>query len=162
MSEPDPRLLSAEQLAAMREHWLSSGRKDPESLGAKLSQRGDFRVLLFDHLDALRSQLAAAEAREGRLAEACLAYDKAILRCGRPSHLLTGTHADNSADMVREERQIQGILAPKAKLAPWQVRAIRAAYRPNEVTLEQLGDLFGVTKQSVKSVVDYETWRSVS
>lgn len=34
-------------------------------------------------------------------------------RCGRPSHLLTGTPADNSADMVREERQIQGILAPR-------------------------------------------------
>lgn len=83
-------------------------------------------------------------------------------RCGRPSHLLTGTPADNAADMVREERQVQGILAPKAKLVPWQVRAIRAAYRPGEVTMEALGDLFGVTRQSVKSVVDGESWRRVS
>jgi hypothetical protein len=67
MAESDPGLLSAEQLAAMREHWFSSGRKDPESLGAKLSQRGDFRVLLFNHLDALTEQLAAADAREGEL-----------------------------------------------------------------------------------------------
>ena len=80
-------------------------------------------------------------------------------RCGRPSHLTTGTPADNSADMVAHERQVRGILASKSKLVPWKVRAIRAAYVPGEVTLEELGDLFWVTKQSVKAIVDGVRWK---
>jgi hypothetical protein len=80
-------------------------------------------------------------------------------RCGPPSHLTTGTSAENSADMVAHERQVRGILAPKAKLVPWQVRAIRAAYLRGDVTYEELGAFFGVTKQSIRSIVERTSWR---
>lgn len=80
-------------------------------------------------------------------------------RCVNPSHLFLGTRAENAADMVAKGRQIRGVDAPKAKLVPWKVRAIRAAYVPGEVTLEELGELFGVGKGNVKNIVDRETWR---
>lgn len=88
--------------------------------------------------------------------------DFAYRRCGRPAHLLTGTNADNSVDMVEHERQVRGILTPKAKLVPWKVRAIRAAYRPGEVTLDQLAEMLGVTKQSIYAIVHNQSWRGIS
>lgn len=49
--------------------------------------------------------------------------------------------------------------APRAKLTWLQVTLIRATYRTGRISMRQLGELFGVRKQTVEKILNFETWK---
>ncbi len=81
----------------------------------------------------------------GPLAEGLLACHSCDTpRCVNPAHLFPGTHATNTDDMVRKERNVRGSLCHTAKLRVADVHAIRGAYARGERTQRQLATHYGV------------------
>lgn len=70
--------------------------------------------------------------------------------CINPEHLFLGTNADNMADMVAKGRSPKG----RAKLTPESVLIIRSSDLP----MDQLADMYGVTKNTVYYVKTKRTW----
>lgn len=79
--------------------------------------------------------------------------------CCNPSHLYAGSHWDNTQDMVRRGRHNRD---GKAHLTPSQVLEIRRRHALGGVTLQQLGDEFGVTDVCIHFVVTRKTWRHLA
>ena len=79
----------------------------------------------------------------------------------RPSELRYGTRSSNMADCVRDGTDQRGIKHHNAKLNDAAVREIRERYAAGGVTLEQLGDEYGVTFSNVAMVVRRDTWQHV-
>lgn len=75
--------------------------------------------------------------------------------CCNPNHLLAGTYADNSADMVKRERSKKGSKLPQSRLRDADVRAIRSDPR----SLSVLAAIYGVAPQTIQHVKAYRTWR---
>jgi len=88
-------------------------------------------------------------------------------RCCNPRHLVSGTQAENIADMVSKGRwrapapdtAPQGIAHYQAKLTPADIRAIRSARGLN---LSDLGRLFGVAAATIRDVLHRRTWKHVA
>lgn len=82
--------------------------------------------------------------------------------CVNPSHLLPGTKADNSRDMVEAGRATQkgarGEENGKHLLTEEQVRYIRAASEPRRV----LATRYGVSPSTIKAVRARQNWRHVA
>ena len=49
--------------------------------------------------------------------------------------------------------------APSRKLVAVQVRIIRRVLATGGVTMEDLAVLFGVSRQAIEQIANYETWR---
>lgn len=81
-------------------------------------------------------------------------------RCINPAHLIAGTHADNSRDMVERGRSISGEKHLDAKLDWEKVAWIRANYvkGSKELGSVALGKRFGVGHRRILAVVHGETW----
>ena len=82
--------------------------------------------------------------------------------CCNPSHLIPGTHADNSRDMRERGRQNLGVRNPRSLLTEDAVRAIRAAVRDQTATQRELATRYGVSIQCVNAVVRGRAWQHVS
>lgn len=80
--------------------------------------------------------------------------------CVNPAHLFAGTHQDNMADLTRKGRTASGERNGRAKLTVETVRSIRAAYRPNKVTVPMLAEQFGVNRHIVADIIRRRTWRA--
>jgi hypothetical protein len=95
--------------------------------------------------------------------------------CVRPDHLWLGTHADNMADMRRKGRR-RGISAiPRSgewnrprgeanhahKLTVQQVIRLRSAWSGG-ASKRHLAIEFGVSRPTVKEIVEGRTWRDVA
>lgn len=76
--------------------------------------------------------------------------------CCRPDHLLLGTYAENSADMVTKGRQARrrGTQASGAKMTAELVRELRARYDAGGVSTHQLAAEYGLSSMPV--------WRAVT
>lgn len=74
--------------------------------------------------------------------------------CINPDHLFVGTHADNSADMVRKNRAFRapGVDNPKAKLTDEQVMRARML-RCDGWTYKELAGEFGVQVMTIHKAV---------
>lgn len=81
--------------------------------------------------------------------------------CVNPAHLLPGTVADNSADMVERNRQARGLTHKKSKLRPEYVVDIRAQ-RAAGVSIARLARQYGVTPGTIYFVVQRVTWKQVA
>lgn len=81
-------------------------------------------------------------------------------RCCNPAHLLLGTHADNSADLVRRGRHprksgaLHGEAHPNARLTREQVEEIKASPESQR----KLGSRFGVSKTVIGNIRRGEAW----
>lgn len=75
-------------------------------------------------------------------------------QCCNPKHLLIGTHADNSRDMVKRGRSVRGEKNPEAKLTWDDVRAIRASTEPVRV----LADTYGVSRTQISRILKNQRW----
>jgi hypothetical protein len=84
--------------------------------------------------------------------------------CVNPAHLFAGTHAENTADMIRKGRTPvigkRGSASPNAKLTDDDVRAIRHLYPT--MSQQAIADRYGVNQDTVSSIVRRETWVDVS
>lgn len=90
-------------------------------------------------------------------------------KCVNPDHLFLGTQADNNADMVAKGRHwtrtkpeiiVRGEDKPNCKLNDASVRAIRADRVAGE-SIHALARRFGVSRNTVKAVLAWTTWRHV-
>ena len=112
-------------------------------------------------------------------------------RCCNPAHLWLGTHQDNMADMQRKgraasgdkngsrlypERLIRGDAHPSRRTEGWcqgeknggggkltaaQVLAIRAEYAAGGVTMQVIGNAYGVDKQTIHRIVRRKGWKHI-
>ena len=80
--------------------------------------------------------------------------------CCNPDHLLLGSSADNSQDMVSRGRSLAGSKHPHAKLTEEGILAIRKARRDG-ATLTALATEFGVNKSRIYAIVHGKSWRHV-
>jgi hypothetical protein len=78
--------------------------------------------------------------------------------CVSPHHLLIGTYAENSADMVERNRQAKGERQGSAKLTIGQVREIKSS----DLSCRKLASLYGVSKGHISKIKSGEKWRHVS
>ena len=85
--------------------------------------------------------------------------------CCNPAHLLPGTPADNSRDMVERGRGrapgLPGESNPAARMTAVQVMELRDAYANGE-TQVRLASRFGITQSVVSKIVRRELWAHVS
>lgn len=85
--------------------------------------------------------------------------------CVNPSHLFTGTFADNTADMLSKGRargntKFCGELNDKAVLTESIVLDIRRRFRSGE-TKTSIAKRYGVTRQNIFFIVNNITWKHV-
>ena len=78
--------------------------------------------------------------------------------CVNPEHLLAGTPAQNSADMVRRKRSLAGARNPRANLTTEQVLAIYAD--PRECT--ELAKKYGCWKGTVSAIKTGRSWSKIT
>lgn len=90
--------------------------------------------------------------------------------CCNPAHLFIGTHADNTADMVRKGRNVppprgnpppppmHGVSHPQAKLNDTKVLQIRAL-RESGMTCHALAKQFNVTATTISYICNRRIWR---
>ena len=84
----------------------------------------------------------------------CVCHRCDIPSCVNPAHLFLGTNKDNSADMVRKQRQARGEEVGTAKLTADSVRAIRSA----KGRVRDIAPMFGVGKSTVSLIKRGEIW----
>jgi hypothetical protein len=89
---------------------------------------------------------------------------------GNPLHnfadnLAWGTHADNSADMVRHGRagrgRAEGERNGSAKLSEAQVQRMRSEWDSGATQVE-LSIRYGVTQATVSNIVNFKTWKHLA
>lgn len=71
--------------------------------------------------------------------------------CCNPAHLLAGTMGDNARD-----RQVR---CHGASLRPFEIRALRSAYRTKRATATELAEQYGLTIGSISPIARGERWR---
>jgi hypothetical protein len=77
--------------------------------------------------------------------------------CCNPEHLLAGSKADNSMDMVTRGRSLVGTKQPNAKLTEENVMAIRLDHRSQSVLAKE----YGVARRTIRSIKTRKTWRHI-
>lgn len=89
--------------------------------------------------------------------------------CCNPVHLFIGTHADNMRDKVAKgrgnyaaRRSYSGEQNSRAILTETSVLDIRARYQRGVVTLQMLGDEYGVSMYTIHDIVCGKSWRHIS
>ena len=90
--------------------------------------------------------------------EVCHSCDVGL--CVNPSHLFLGTHKDNCDDRDRKGRNVNpaGSAHGRSKLTENDIEWIRLW---GEYPHDQIAVFFGVTQQTISSIVRRETWKHV-
>jgi hypothetical protein len=81
--------------------------------------------------------------------------------CINPFHLLVGTAAENSDDMVAKDRQAKGERNGYAKLTATVVVEIRRRHEAGNLTHDQLAADYGVSSHAIWGVLNGKTWTHV-
>lgn len=81
--------------------------------------------------------------------------------CCNPRHLIVGSPGENSQDMVDKGRQCKGEGVNTAKLFEEDVLNIVQWYATGNVSAQEIAEAYGLTKQSVLSLLRKETWKHV-
>jgi len=82
-------------------------------------------------------------------------------KCWNPEHLIWGSPAQNSADMVAKNRQAKGSKIHQSKLTEPQVIAIRAEYAEGKESWRSLAAKYGVSKTVIGYIVRNKRWTHV-
>lgn len=98
------------------------------------------------------------EAAHGPLAPGVLLRHTCDNRaCARLDHLLPGTPAENTADMLARDRAAKGVRNARARLTDDDVRAIRVATG----TQAEIGRRFGIPRSQAGKIRRGEAWAHV-
>jgi hypothetical protein len=85
--------------------------------------------------------------------------------CVEPTHLWEGTPAENYADRNAKGRTAKGEATGRSRLTEDDVRKIRVSYTPGTVQNPpnrlELARTFGVTPQTIDSIINRRTWKHV-
>ncbi|WP_419893243.1 HNH endonuclease [Oceanobacillus kimchii] len=79
--------------------------------------------------------------------------------CINPEHLETGTHRQNSQDMVLRGRSPKGVHNGSSKLTDEKVIAIRKLKK--DYTYRQLSEMFGISIRNTYRIVNKESWKHI-
>jgi hypothetical protein len=84
-------------------------------------------------------------------------------QCVNPAHLWLGTNADNMRDMIRKGRGnvAGGEDHGSAKLTEKQVIEIRERYAAGNITQHELGNEYGISKQTIGEIIRREIWKHI-
>lgn len=82
-------------------------------------------------------------------------------KCCNPAHLFLGTNDDNVQDRNSKGRTPRGEKSGTSKLKDADVIAIRATYKPFEVTKRMLADRFSVSFAAIDSIISRRTWKHI-
>jgi len=131
--------------------WLWSARIDRYGYG-KVRARGTSRLA---HREAYEAIHGPGSANGLAVRHKC-----DVRACVNPDHLLLGTNADNSRDMVERDRQAKGVANGNAKLTEDDVMTIRAEYvrRSSTHGLVALARRFGVHHTLIGFIVRRVSW----
>ena len=80
--------------------------------------------------------------------------------CVRPDHLSLGTHSDNMTQALKRGRAKMPYNYNQT-LCGSDVLLVRALYETGNWTMEQIGDLCGVTHSAISLIVRYKTWKNL-
>ena len=81
--------------------------------------------------------------------------------CCNPAHLFLGTHLDNMRDKSAKGRATFGERHHASRLTEAAVREARHLYAQGGVTLRQLADRYGVSREAVGRAVNRVNWSHV-
>lgn len=73
--------------------------------------------------------------------------------CVNPTHLFLGTKTDNNVDMAKKDR------SGRAKITGKQVIQIRMLRKSTDMTLQEIGDKFGLKVSAVSAIVNRQNWK---
>lgn len=76
--------------------------------------------------------------------------------CVHPAHVVKGTYADNTQDMIQAGRQKRGQMLSHTKLTEADVRVIRSS---RGISQSQLAQQFGVSQSSISLIQLGKNWR---
>jgi hypothetical protein len=95
----------------------------------------------------------------------CVCHTCDRKECVNPNHLWTGTHKENTADMMRKGRYAKkfhyGEKNPNSKLTKKDVLYIRSHFKKRIVTAEMLSKKFGVKKGTIWAVHQKTSWKNI-
>jgi hypothetical protein len=80
-------------------------------------------------------------------------------KCVNPQHLKIGTHAENSADMVRKKRQAVGERCGGSKLKETQVLEIRSLQ--GKLSSRKVAALYNISKTNVLDIWRRHIWEHI-
>lgn len=86
----------------------------------------------------------------------CHACD--IKLCVNPAHLFLGTNKENTADMIKKNRQAKGADNGRAKLSWEDVKEIRHL-RSTGLSYKELSKKFHVTGGNIWNILSHRTWK---
>jgi hypothetical protein len=145
--------------AALDKYLTPGGPADCWEWQASRSPRGYGKVKIKGR--ELRAHRVAYEAAKGPIPTGLIVRHTCDNPpCCNPAHLLVGTSADNSADMLERRRQLLGEQVDRAKLTAQDVVEIRARYAAGERCASIARD-FPVGWSAIKDVVRRATWAHV-
>ena len=131
--------------------WLWTGYVGSHGYGVFASKRHSLRA----HRVAFR--LATGEKLDS---STYVLHSCDVKTCVNPSHLRTGTHAENMRDMVSRGRQARGERQHAASLTPRDVLSIRSS-RKGGAILESLAEEHDVTVSTISRICRGETWSHI-
>lgn len=103
----------------------------------------------------------AFEERHGRKPVGVVRHACDNRLCYNADHLIEGTRADNSRDMVDRGRSLKGERQPNSRLTEAQVLAIKEACANRTDTYRKIGEMFGVSDTTVRQIRDGKRWTHV-
>lgn len=81
--------------------------------------------------------------------------------CNNPRHLSPGNASQNAKQMVERGRGLTGERMPKHKVTEEDVRQIRELAKQGQLTLQQIGDVFGIGELQVYRIKHRKAWAHV-
>lgn len=83
--------------------------------------------------------------------------------CCNPSHLKSGTQAENIQDMVDRNRNrgASGLINGKCKLTEEEVIEIRDLFKNKFLYISELSEQFNITKTSVRRIIEGVSWKTI-
>lgn len=82
-----------------------------------------------------------------------------VRACINPHHLIVGTSADNSSDMVKKDRQAKGEACGNSKFTEQIVTAIRKMKGTRSSRF--VGEQFGMSKTNVLDIWNNKIWSHI-
>jgi predicted DNA-binding protein YlxM (UPF0122 family) len=79
-------------------------------------------------------------------------------KCVNPEHLLIGTNADNSRDMVVRGRNHRGENVHNSKLTNKNALKIKSLLSQGKLREQDIADKFGVSKSAINSIRNKRNW----
>ena len=83
--------------------------------------------------------------------------------CVNPEHLIPGTKADNSRDMIERGRDYHpaGSGASKAILSESDVLTIRELYATGQFTQQQIADFYNIAATTISDINTRKSWKHI-